>query len=67
MSESKRFDLLGWFSSACLTILVGAAALTIAVHLIAAIWVWLVLGAGVVGVVAFATALLVAWHRRQSW
>jgi hypothetical protein len=67
MPESKSFDPLGWFSSTCLTILIGAAALTIAVHLIAAIWVWLVLGVVVVGLVALVATLFVAWHRRQSW
>ena len=68
MPESKAgFNLLGWFFSTCLTILAGAIALSVAVHLIAAIWRWLALGIAVVAVLALAVMLVVAWHRRQQW
>jgi hypothetical protein len=67
MPETKRFDPLGWFFSACCTLLAGAVALTVAVHLIAAVWVALALVAGVVLLAGFVVMLATWWHRRQPW
>lgn len=67
MPEPKRFDPLGWFVSACFVVLVGAIALTVAVHLVRAIWLWLVVGAIVVVLAGVALQLLSWWRRRQLW
>jgi hypothetical protein len=67
MPETRRFDPRGWFLSACCTVLAGAVALTVAVHLIAAIWIWLVTIAGIAVLVGAVVSLLVWWHRRQPW
>lgn len=67
MPETKRLNPLDWFVGTCFTVLAGAVALTIAVHLIENIWVWLAVGIGVVVLLSLLTTLLIWWHRRQSW
>lgn len=67
MGDSKRIDPLGWFFSACCTLLAGAVALTVAVQLIAAVWVTLTLIAGVALLIGLATLSLTWWHRRRPW
>lgn len=67
MRESRRQDPLGWFLSACCTLLAGAVALVVAVHLIAAVWLWLLAIAGIGIVLATVVSLLLWWHRRQPW
>lgn len=67
MPETKRFDPLSWFASTCFTILAGAIALAVAVHLIRSVWVWVLGGLGVVITLILLTQLILWWHRRQSW
>lgn len=67
MRDPYRFDPLGWFMSACVTVLFGAIALAVAVHLIQAIWVWLLLLAGIVAALAVAGSLALWWQRRRPW
>lgn len=67
MSEPSRFDPVGWFVSACFTILAGAVALVAAVHLVRAIWIWLAVGIAVVMLVAGAVQVVLWWRRRQLW
>jgi len=71
MPESGQFDpvgsLLGRFLSACVTVLAGAVALTVAVRLIAAVWVWLAIIAGVVVFLGVAVMLVTWWQRRRPW
>ena len=67
MNETKHFNPVDWFVATCFTLLAGAVALTIAVHLIQGIWVWLVTITGVVILIAIVVTALIWWHRRQSW
>lgn len=67
MPETKRVDPLGWFFSACCTLLLGVLALTLAVHLLQVIWVWLVTGIGIVVGLAVLIQLLLWWHGRRPW
>lgn len=65
MSGSDRRSLLDRLFSGCLTILFGAAAVYIAVHLIEAVWTALLV---ILGVGAFAaTAWLFVRSRNQGW
>jgi hypothetical protein len=63
MSDKTRFDPLDWFASVCLTVLLGAVALTIAAHLMQQVWPWLVATAVMVALVRLA----IWWHRRRTW
>lgn len=67
MPETRRFDPLGWFLSTCIAVLIGAVALSVAIHLIAAIWVWLALGIGLVVILGTGAQLVAWWRRRQPW
>lgn len=67
MPEIKRFNPLDWFISACFTVLAGAAALVIAIHLIQSIWIWLACIVGISAAVTLIVAALLAWRRRQPW
>ncbi|MFT4165670.1 MAG: hypothetical protein QM650_10565 [Microlunatus sp.] len=66
MSE-RRFDPVGWFVSTCFAVLSGAVALTVAVHLVSAVWVWLLVGVAAVVTVGLGVQLVVWWHRRRPW
>jgi membrane protein implicated in regulation of membrane protease activity len=62
-NHSPSNNPLQWFFHACLLILFGAIALSVAVHLLQAIWPWvlgfaLLIGATIVGVIAWR-----AWRR----
>ncbi|CAM4364668.1 hypothetical protein NONI108955_22765 [Nocardia ninae] len=65
MSGSEHKDPVQWFFKACLMILFGIVALSIAVDLLIQIWPWVV-GVGiVVGTVVVGAQL---WReRRQPW
>lgn len=64
MSDPKRFNPIEWFFSACITVLFGVLALTLAVRLIEHIWIWLLVGVlAVVGILLCITL----WRRRQPW
>lgn len=67
MNELRRFDPVGWFVAACFSVLAGAVALVVAVHLVQAVWVWLVCLVGSALLLAFVVALFVAWQRRRPW
>lgn len=67
MSESRRFDPIGWFVSTCFALLVAAIALTVAVHLVVAIWPWLLGGVAAIAAVTILVRLAVWWHGRQPW
>jgi len=65
MPDNKRFDPVGWFASAAMTLLFGAVALAVAVHLIQGVWPWLLgilaLGAGI----GLLVQLVLDWRRRR--
>lgn len=67
MTEKQRLDPIGWFASACFTILAGAVALALAVHLIQSIWLSLTLLLGGVAIIIGLVVAAVWWHRRQQW
>lgn len=67
MNESRRFDPVGWFVATCFSLLAGAVALVVAVHLVQAVWVWLACLAGGALLLALIAALSVAWQRRRPW
>lgn len=67
MTEKQRFDPIGWFVSACFTILAGAVALALAVHLLQSIWLALVVLLGAAAIIAALILGAIGWHRRQPW
>lgn len=69
MNERTRFDPGSWFVSTCLSILGGTVALSIAGHLLARAWPWLLVCAGVgIAGVLFLRFLAQLWRGwRQPW
>jgi hypothetical protein len=68
MPENRtRFDPLGWLIATCTGLLFGAIALAIAVHLIRAVWPWLIGILATTAAVGLLTRFAWAWHRRQEW
>ena len=67
MPETKHFNPLDWFLTACFTVLAGAVALVAAIHLLQAIWVGLAIGAGTVVLLGTAIHIAIWLYRRQSW
>lgn len=67
MPEPKRFDPLAWFVSGCFTLLAGAIALVVAVHLLESVWAPLLSIVGSAIIIGGIAALVTAWHRRQPW
>ncbi|MDF3284957.1 hypothetical protein [Gordonia sp. N1V] len=53
---------LDWFRRFCLVVLFGAVALTIAVDLLARIWVWLC----IIGIAGAVVWMIVLWWRSRS-
>lgn len=64
-ASSDPQSMISKFVTACLLILVGVVALTLALDLLAKIWPWLVLIAALVGAVA--VAIWIVRHRQNRW
>lgn len=69
MNERNRFDPTSWFVHTCLSILGGAIALSVAGHLLAQAWPWLLVFAGIgIAGVLFLRLLAQLWRGwRQPW
>lgn len=67
MPETKRFNPLDWFISACFTVLAGAIALVVAIHLIQTIWLWLACIACISVAIGLIVTAVLVWRRRQPW
>ena len=64
-NHSPSKNPIQWFFHACLLILFGVVALSVAVHLLQAIWVWVL---GFVIVAGLITIVVVAWRMwRRPW